>query len=113
MQKVVVAREFSSAPKLVVANQPTRGIDVGAAELVRNKLVELRDAGAAVMLISADLTEVMELSDDIIVLCGGEVVAWFDSAHKPDAVELGEYMLGMKKMQPQQIRGAMHEEQDH
>lgn len=80
MQKVVVAREFSSAPKLVVANQPTRGIDVGAAELVRNKLVELRDAGAAVMLISADLTEVMELSDDIIVLCGGEVAAWFDSS---------------------------------
>ena len=40
-------------------------------------------------------------------------MAWFDSAHKPDAVELGEYMLGMKKMQPQQIRGAMHEEQDH
>lgn len=72
--------EFSNQPDIIIANQPTRGIDVGAAELVRNKLVELRDAGAAVMLISADLTEVMELSDDIIVLCGGEVVAWFDSA---------------------------------
>ena len=111
MQKVVVAREFSSDPHLVIANQPTRGIDVGAAELVRNKLIDLRGQGCAVLLISADLTEVMELSDDIIVLCDGKIVAYFGADEKPDQIELGEYMLGMKKMDSSQIRRAMHEEQ--
>lgn len=109
MQKVVVAREFSSQPNLVIANQPTRGIDVGAAELVRNKLVELRDQGTAVLLISADLTEIMELSDSIIVLHNGSVAAYFPDTTKIKAAELGEYMLGLKRMEEQQIRRVMHE----
>ncbi len=110
MQKVVVAREFSSDPKLVIANQPTRGIDVGAAELVHRKLLELRDREAAILLISADLTEIIHLSDSIIVLHGGAIAAYFEDVKQIDPVELGEYMLGIKKMTREQIGGAVHEQ---
>lgn len=110
MQKVVVAREFSSDPKLVIVNQPTRGIDVGAAELVHRKLLELRDREAAILLISADLTEIIHLSDSIIVLHGGAIAAYFEDVKQIDPVELGEYMLGIKKMTREQIGGAVHEQ---
>ncbi|MDE6184351.1 MAG: ATP-binding cassette domain-containing protein, partial [Lachnospiraceae bacterium] len=110
MQKVVVAREFSSDPKLVIANQPTRGIDVGAAEFVHKKLLELRDKDAAILLISADLTEIINLSDSIVVLHDGAIVAYFEDAKTIDPVELGEYMLGIKKMSQEQIGGAVHEQ---
>lgn len=98
IQKVVVAREFSSEPELIVADQPTRGIDVGAAEFIRRKLVELRDGGAAVLLVSADLNEVMELSDSLMVMYEGEIVAYFSDASSVNEMELGMYMLGLKKM---------------
>lgn len=110
MQKVVVAREFSSKPELVIANQPTRGIDVGAAEFVHKKLVELRDEGAAVLLISADLTEIIDLSDSVIVLHDGAVAAYFPEAAKIDPVVMGEYMLGIKTMNREQIGGVLHEQ---
>lgn len=110
MQKVVVAREFSSDPKLIIANQPTRGIDVGAAELVHRKLLELRDREAAILLISADLTEIINLSDSIIVLHDGAIAAYFQEAKQIDPVELGEYMLGIKKMTKEQIGGVVHEQ---
>lgn len=110
MQKVVVAREFSSKPELVIANQPTRGIDVGAAEFVHKKLVELRDKGAAVLLISADLTEIIDLSDSVIVLHNGAVAAYFPEAAKIDPVVMGEYMLGIKTMSREQIGGVLHEQ---
>lgn len=110
MQKVVVAREFSSQPELVIANQPTRGIDVGAAEFVHKKLVELRDEGAAVLLVSADLTEIIDLSDSVIVLHGGAVAAYFPEAAKIDPVVMGEYMLGIKTMSREQIGGVLHEQ---
>lgn len=110
MQKVVVAREFSSKPELVIANQPTRGIDVGAAEFVHKKLVELRDEGAAVLLISADLTEIIDLSDSVIVLHDGAVAAYFPEAAKIDPVVMGEYMLGIKTMSREQIGGVLHEQ---
>jgi simple sugar transport system ATP-binding protein len=74
-QRVVVAREFSRSPRLVVAAQPTRGLDVGATEYVRGKLVEMRDNGAAVLLISADLDEIWALSDRIAVIYEGRIVA--------------------------------------
>jgi len=74
-QRVVVAREFSRDPRLVVAAQPTRGLDVGATEYVRGKLVEMRDSGAAVLLISADLDEIWVLSDRIAVIYEGRIVA--------------------------------------
>ncbi|MCT4542462.1 MAG: ABC transporter ATP-binding protein [Vallitalea sp.] len=104
IQKVVVAREFSGNPKLIIANQPTRGIDVGATEFIRKRLVELRDEDSAILLISADLNEVMELSDSLIVVYDGEIVAYFEDTTKITEEELGLYMLGIKKQTPEEIR---------
>ena len=103
MQKVVVAREFSSDPEILIANQPTRGIDVGANEFIWNKIVEKRDAGKAILLISADLNEVLELSDSVMVMCDGEIVAYFEDAKELTEYELGQYMLGLKKQEVKQI----------
>ncbi|HBT50229.1 MAG: ATPase component of uncharacterized ABC-type transporter [Caldanaerobacter subterraneus] len=108
IQKVVVAREFSSGPKLLIADQPTRGIDVGATELIHKKIIELRDRGTAVLLISADLNEIMELSDTLIVMFGGEIVAYFDDLSKVTEEELGTYMLGLKKQSYEEIRRVLY-----
>jgi simple sugar transport system ATP-binding protein len=96
MQKVVVARELSSEPYVLVASQPTRGIDVGATEFIREQLVVNRTEGTAVLLVSADLGEVMSLSDRIITLFEGEVTGVFPDASKVSEEELGNYMLGVK-----------------
>ena len=106
MQKVVAAREFTNHADLIIANQPTRGIDIGASMFLRNKLVELRDAGASVLLISADLSEVMEVSDRLIVMCGGKISAYFENAEDITEEEMGLYMLGLKQMTPEEIRRA-------
>lgn len=104
-QKMISARELTSNPKVIVANQPTRGIDVGSAELVRGELSKLSvGGGAAVLLISADLEELLEVSDKIIVMHGGKLVAYFDDASKVDSFELGEYMLGAREMPLEEIR---------
>ena len=108
IQKVVVAREFSSDPVLIIADQPTRGIDVGATEFIRKKLVELSRGGAAVLLVSADLNEVMELSDSLIILYGGKIVAYFEDASKLTDSEMGEYMLGLKKQTDEEIGRVNH-----
>lgn len=110
IQKVVAAREFSAEPKVLIASQPTRGIDVGAAELIRNKLVMLRDKyKTAILLFSADLTELLTTSDSIIVLFNGEVVAYFPDAQVADENILGEYMLGLKKQTAGEIGGILYE----
>lgn len=108
IQKVVVAREFSCDPKLIIADQPTRGIDVGATEFIRRKLVELSRDGAAVLLVSADLNEVMELSDSLMVFCGGEIVAYFEDTSTLTDEQMGEYMLGIKRQSPEEIRRVFH-----
>ncbi|WP_223622890.1 ATP-binding cassette domain-containing protein [Microbacterium sp. EST19A] len=77
MQKVIIAREFESDPALLMISQPTRGVDVGAMEFVHNSIVALRDKGAGVLLFSADLNEVMSLSDRLLVMYRGEVIAEF------------------------------------
>lgn len=109
IQKVVVAREFSSKPLLIIADQPTRGIDVGSTEFIRKRLVELRDEDSAVMLVSADLNEVLELSDSLIVMYEGEITAYFADASKVEEEELGLYMLGIKHQTPEEIRGVVYE----
>ncbi len=109
IQKVVVARECSLNPDLIIVNQPTRGIDVGAIEFVRKRLIELRDEGVSILLISADLNEILELSDSLMVMCQGEIVAYFKESEKVTEQELGEYMLGLKKMTKEQVGGIMHE----
>jgi simple sugar transport system ATP-binding protein len=74
-QKVVIARELSADPKVIIAAQPTRGLDVGAIEFVHRRLVEERDAGRAVLLVSLELEEIRSLSDRVLVMYEGEIVA--------------------------------------
>lgn len=109
IQKVVVAREFSNGPRLIIADQPTRGIDVGATEFIRNELVRLSRAGAAVLLVSADLNEVMELSDSLIVFHNGRISAYFEDTGVLTDEIMGEYMLGLKKQDDAQIGRVCHE----
>ena len=109
IQKVVVAREFSNNPCLIIADQPTRGIDVGATEFIRKKLVELSRAGVAVLLVSADLNEVMELSDSLMVMCGGRIAAYFEDTSELSDEVMGEYMLGLKRQTPEEVRRVCHE----
>ena len=109
IQKVVVAREFSSDPKLIIADQPTRGIDVGATEFIRKRLVSLRDEGSAVLLVSADLNEVMELSDSLIVMYGGKISAYIEDASSISEEDLGLYMLGLKSQGAEEIGRVCHD----
>ena len=109
IQKVVVAREFSNQPVLILADQPTRGIDVGATEFIRRKLVELSRSGIAVLLISADLNEVMELSDSLIVMYGGKIAAYFEDTKDLNDEIMGEYMLGLKQQSAEEIGRICHE----
>ena len=109
IQKVVVAREFSGNPVLILADQPTRGIDVGATEFIRKKLVELSRSGIAVLLVSADLNEVMELSDSLIVMQGGHIAAYFEDTKALTDDQMGEYMLGLKQQSADQIRRVCHD----
>lgn len=95
-QKAIVAREIDKNPELLVAVQPTRGLDVGAIEYIHKQLVAQRDAGKGVLLVSLELDEVMNVSDRILVMYEGEIVGEFD----PKTVtveELGLYMAGSKR----------------
>jgi simple sugar transport system ATP-binding protein len=107
MQKVIVAREFSSDPKLLIAAQPTRGIDVGATEFVRQELVVKRTEGSAVLLVSADLSEVMSLSDRIIVMYEGEITGVFPDASTVTEEELGLYMLGVQRQDVEEMEAVL------
>jgi simple sugar transport system ATP-binding protein len=95
-QKVIVARELSRDPDLLVASQPTRGLDIGAANMIHRLLVEHADRGKSVLLISADLAEVMGLSDRIGVMYRGRIIG---VVNRDDATEesLGLMMAGVKR----------------
>jgi len=95
-QKAIVAREIDIAPELLIAVQPTRGLDVGAMLYIHEQLVKVRDAGKAVLLISLELDEVFQLADRILVIYEGELVAELD-ALTATAQELGLYMSGSKR----------------
>jgi ABC-type uncharacterized transport system ATPase subunit len=92
-QKLIVAREFDGSPVLLIAAQPTRGVDIGAIEFVHQSLLEMRDQGVAVLLVSAELSEILTLSDRIAVMYDGAVVATFDSSEANEET-LGVYMTG-------------------
>ena len=97
-QKAIVAREIDKDPELLIAVQPTRGLDVGAIEYIHKQIVAQRDANKAVLLVSLELDEVMNLSDRILVMYEGEIVGEFDP--KTTTVEeLGLYMAGAKRME--------------
>jgi general nucleoside transport system ATP-binding protein len=104
MQKVVVARELSSSPKVLIASQPTRGVDIGASEFMHEKLVEARNNGVAILLISADLAEVMSLSDRLAVMKDGKFTAIFPDARALNEQEVGLYMLGIKHQTEEEIK---------
>ncbi|WP_236795610.1 ATP-binding cassette domain-containing protein [Amycolatopsis sp. GM8] len=94
MQKVIIAREFETDPNLLMVSQPTRGVDVGAMEFVHNSLVDIRDQGAGVLLFSADLNEVMSLSDRLLVIYRGKIVAEFTQANMTE-IAVGLAMSGV------------------
>ena len=109
IQKVVAARELTDEAQIIIAEQPTRGIDAGASELIRRKIVEFRDKGAAVLLISADLNEVLELSDSAIVMHNGKINAYFKDTSTLTEEELGYYMLGVKKQSDEEVNAILCE----
>ena len=95
-QKAIIAREIDKNPELLVAVQPTRGLDVGAIEYIHSQLVAQRDAGKAVLQVSLELDEVMNVPDRILVMYEGEIVGEFDPK-KVTIEELGLYMAGAKR----------------
>jgi len=95
-QKVIVGREMSSNPDLLIAVQPTRGLDVGAIEYIHKRLIEQRDKGKAVLLISLELDEILDLSDRIAVINNGELIDLVD-ASSTNENEVGLMMAGVKK----------------
>jgi len=96
-QKLIAARELASAPKFLIADQPTRGIDLAAAQLLHSHFDALTRKGGAILLISADLDEVLRLSDRILVLHDGEAVALLDNSAAITPQSLGPYMLGLER----------------
>jgi simple sugar transport system ATP-binding protein len=92
-QKVVVAREISFKPRLLIAAQPTRGLDVGATEFIHRTLIRLRDEGVAILLVSAELDEIRSLSDRIAVIYDGQIVG-IRRPEETDPQELGLMMAG-------------------
>lgn len=103
IQKVVVSRECSDQPKVLIASQPTRGVDIGAARIIHQKILDLRSQDCAVLLISADLEEIMKLSDAIVVMYDGKIVAYFPDVSAITEEELGLCMLGLKHHSPERI----------
>ncbi len=95
-QKAIVAREIDKNPELLVAIQPTRGLDVGAIEYIHAQLIAQRDAGKAVLLVSLELDEVMSVSDRILIMYGGEIVGEFRPS-ETTVEQIGLYMAGAKR----------------
>ncbi len=108
MQKVVVARECGHNPMILIAEQPTRGVDIGASNIIHKKIVELRDQGCAVLLVSADLSEILKLADVIAVMYEGKIVAYYDNIDELNEEKLGRHMLGIEKHSEEQIRKAVN-----
>ena len=103
IQKTIVAREFSSGAELIMLNQPTRGVDVGAMEFIHKKILEMREKSRSMILVSADLSELKALSDRIIVLYRGMVAGLVDDVSSVTDEELGFYMLGLKTDSPERL----------
>ncbi|WP_416445700.1 ATP-binding cassette domain-containing protein [Leucobacter sp. HNU] len=105
LQKVVVARELDYRSPVLVVEQPTRGVDIGAIESIHRELCEYRDAGGALLLISAELSEIMSLSGRILVMFEGRIVAEVPRAEADEAL-LGLYMAGHEPEERHRPAGA-------
>ena len=95
-QKVIIAREIASNPDILLASQPTRGVDIGSIEFIHNQIINMRDKGKAVLLISSELSEIMNLSDRIIVMCKGKIIGEVKTS-ETNKEELGLMMTGINK----------------
>jgi len=95
-QKIIAAREFGSNPRFLIVDQPTRGIDVAAANFIQDQIVALARSGCAVLLLSADLDELLRLSTRVSVLYAGRLVATFPNGQDLTPARLGPYMLGLE-----------------
>jgi simple sugar transport system ATP-binding protein len=109
IQKVVLARELSDDPEFIIADQPTRGVDVGATEFIRTMLIAMRDAGKTVFLVSSDLNEILGLSDRLLVFFEGRIAAYFPDAGRVTEEELGRYMLGIDRQGDEALQEAAGE----
>jgi simple sugar transport system ATP-binding protein len=104
IQKVVLAREISCKPKILIAAEPTRGVDVAAAEYAHQQILNARQVGVAILLITSDLDELLLLSDRIIIMYKGEIVAIEKNTKDLDRMTIGRYMLGVDKQDPLKIQ---------
>ncbi len=107
MQKVVVGRELAEQPRVLLVSQPTRGVDLGATQFIWRTITEARDAGTAVLLSSTDLSELLALSDRLIVLYRGRIVAAFLNHEELTAETLGTYMLGLSTQTADEMKAAL------
>src|SRR5262249_49108864 len=96
-QKLIVARELARRPKVLLVGQPTRGVDIGAIEFIHRQLLRHREAGAAILVVSVDVEEVMALSDRIMVMCGGRIVGEL-AADQADERRLGLMMANVRQL---------------
>ena len=103
VQKAIVAREFTAGADVILLNQPTRGVDVGAMEFIHKKILKMRDEGKSLILVSADLAELKALSDRILVFCQGRTVGAVENVAETTDEELGLYMLGLKQ-DPEEVQ---------
>jgi len=92
MQKMVIAREFSFDSPILIVSQPTRGVDIGAIEFIHNEIMKKRNEGCAVLLVSAELDEIMRLSDRILTIYEGEITGEFTNDEDLSKQEIGLYM---------------------
>ena len=96
-QKLVLAREIESNPKILLVGQPTRGVDIGAIERIYEDLMELKSKGTAILLVSVELDEIMSLSDRIIVMNQGTIVGETSSSNATE-LDLGKMMSGLEQV---------------
>ena len=106
IQKAIVAREFTAGADIIILNQPTRGVDVGAMEFIHKKILEMRDEKKSLILVSADLAELKALSDRIIVFHQGTIAGVLDDVPNTTEEELGLYMLGLKSDSEEKLKEA-------
>ena len=104
---VPLAREIAENPKLIIVVYPARGLDVGATESIHKLLMELRDSGTSILLISEDLDELMKLSDRVGVMFGGRIVGNF-AIEEVDLEEVGLLMMGLFRPREERIHGDGH-----
>ena len=98
IQRTILARELSARPKLLLAAEVTMGLDVLSTRYIHDEMLALRESGLAILLVSSNINEILELSDRILVMRGGEIAACLDNTGAVSREEIGEYMLGVKRM---------------